>query len=1066
MQTLLASLAALTVRHPHERKLFVVPDVHYGRELLLALARETGGWVGWQPITLKSIAESITFVPLSESGRRVADDVEVTTLSGQAIDWMLASGLGSDGFRERATGLGFRAAVRDAMLALQIAGATDAVRRVVVDGSAAADTLTALARYEEQLDDAALVDAAGLFDLALAHFDAESPFVLDGVLVIAPGLLTAGLPGRLLTRLIDRGAMEAAGDCPAGVDLPARSVERLFADRATAGASSSSSGTGRTVLGWAAAPDRLVALPDETQPPAESLADVAFFHAVNPAAELREVLRHAVAAGLRWDDVEIVTTDPDGYGVELDGLCARLGIRASLLQGVPLGRTRIGRALTRYLTWLETGLPAATLRAALEAGEINAPELTGTDADSDGGWLPAVAVARTLRSMRIGWGRDRYERALRALTDGTFVTGTGPRDGDTDVETEARHARRTREAAALARLLAHLLAATPPVPNIDGIDQVRVSTRQLATAALGYLELVKVRGDAELRTMARLRGRLERLGDIEEPAKHFGSAMATFREALADLRAWSDVSDQKKPWAADGGALHLTDLAHAGTTGRPHIFVVGLDADRVGTARLQDPVLVDSLRHAAGDPGLPPSSVRAGEQRWRLLAALAGLRGHVTLSYSIRSTDGSDTGPCAMLLGAHRAVTRNPDETYEQFITSLGAPACAVPTDEAAALDRRDAWLAALGAGGLLLDGASAVREAFPQTGRGLDVHEALSGDVLTEFHGLVPAAAGMFDPRVHAERPLSPSSLELLAACPRAWFYRYGLHLSAPDEAAYDPDCWLDAKQRGSLLHSVYEAFGREYQGRQEEIAEPAAKERLRLIVESEIAAMETIVPPPSRTVFDVECAELTRSADAFLEMERAALADGARWQSFETEFGFSEPAYLVLPDGRRFAVRGRMDRVDRLADGTLRIIDYKTGSSSRFARNAKAAPFKGGRQLQPAVYLLAAGECFGAPVARFEYRFPTVRGQNAEVPYTSAESQAAGPVIESLLAHVAEGSFVPTTDCADCRYCDFAVICRVQTGSGPFATTESPLARWAAEHAPALPEYTGMNARREPAQ
>src|SRR5690606_11166271 len=96
----------------------------------------------------------------------------------------------------------------------------------------------------------------------------------------------------------------------------------------------------------------------------------------------------------------------------------------------------------------------------------------------------------------------------------------------------------------------------------------------------------------------RLDVRLAQIEGIEEPEVSFATALAALRLGVADLRAWPMLTSDRKPWSASGGMVHLTDLAHAGTTGRRRIFVVGLDADRTGAVTRQDPLLTESIRTA------------------------------------------------------------------------------------------------------------------------------------------------------------------------------------------------------------------------------------------------------------------------------------------------------------------------------------------------------------------------------------------------------------------------------------------------------------------------------------
>ncbi len=85
----------------------------------------------------------------------------------------------------------------------------------------------------------------------------------------------------------------------------------------------------------------------------------------------------------------------------------------------------------------------------------------------------------------------------------------------------------------------------------------------------------------------------------------------------------------------------------------------------------------------------------------------------------------------------------------------------------------------------------------------------------------------------------------------------------------------------------------------------------------------------------------------------------------------------------GKRVRLRGRIDRIDRLADGGYEVTDYKTGG---FWRPSWTGWFGGGRQLQHALYALAAVELLratdpGARVAASGYYFPTVKGGGERV-------------------------------------------------------------------------------------
>jgi ATP-dependent helicase/nuclease subunit B len=570
--------------------------------------------------------------------------------------------------------------------------------------------------------------------------------------------------------------------------------------------------------------------------------------------------------------------------------------------------------------------------------------------------------------------------------------------------------------------------------------------------------MVPAPDEAESAAMVRLLGWLQELESMRTDEVPFASAVAELRDLLADFRAWSAMGPDGRPWLSSGGALHLTDLTHAGASGRARTFVVGLDADRCSGPRLQDPFLPDSLRTALGG-GLATTAARRAERRELLERAFASLAGRVTLSYSIESDGGREAAPAPILLSAGRQLFGRPGLTYDDLREALGAPASPVPSPGAQPCDGRDAWFEALTRGALMLDGSAAVRAAFPRLTAGLGAAAAWQSGELGPQHGLVPAAAH-YDPRTRPDRPVSASSLEKLARCPRAWLYDYVLGLEPPEEPEFDPARWLDATDRGSLLHEVFERFGRAYAGRQDELDQPVAEAELLATGDAVIAEWLDRIPAPSDAVFDREREEIRAVLHGFLLMERA-LPPGRAWQRFELGFGRGDRAVsLILPGGARLPLTGRIDRVDRLPDGSLVVVDYKTGSARRFTRDARHGAFAGGRHLQAGLYAHVAAELEGGRVARFEYRFPSERGQHRIVPFEAGEFLVVPALVAGLLDEVAQGHFLPTTSSDDCRYCDFQPICRV--AELPYYKLASPRAEWAEAHAEELEVYRPMRQRR----
>jgi len=152
-------------------------------------------------------------------------------------------------------------------------------------------------------------------------------------------------------------------------------------------------------------------------------------------------------------------------------------------------------------------------------------------------------------------------------------------------------------------------------------------------------------------------------------------------------------------------------------------------------------------------------------------------------------------------------------------------------------------------------------------------------------------------------------------AACPLRAFATHRLHA----EPLADPMPGLDAMLRGSLLHATLEAFWQDL-GSQAALRELDDAARHARVVACAEAALDALAADhPDRLgprLRQLERERLLRAVHAWLEIED------------------QRPAFTVVTVESRgemalggLRLRVRPDRVDRLHDGSLAIIDYKTG-------------------------------------------------------------------------------------------------------------------------------------------
>jgi len=149
--------------------------------------------------------------------------------------------------------------------------------------------------------------------------------------------------------------------------------------------------------------------------------------------------------------------------------------------------------------------------------------------------------------------------------------------------------------------------------------------------------------------------------------------------------------------------------------------------------------------------------------------------------------------------------------------------------------------------------------------------------------------------------RTISVTEVDRLKADPYAFYARKMLGLRALDPVDADPS----AAWRGSAVHAVLEAWMKE------DDCDPA---RLRARAEALLTSQEA--HPLMRALWQPR---LTEAIDFIAAQVEANRAEGRRPLAAEAE-GACDLAGVRL--------RGVADRIDRLADGGLAIVDYKTGT------------------------------------------------------------------------------------------------------------------------------------------
>ncbi|MFO0705107.1 MAG: UvrD-helicase domain-containing protein [Candidatus Andersenbacteria bacterium] len=164
--------------------------------------------------------------------------------------------------------------------------------------------------------------------------------------------------------------------------------------------------------------------------------------------------------------------------------------------------------------------------------------------------------------------------------------------------------------------------------------------------------------------------------------------------------------------------------------------------------------------------------------------------------------------------------------------------------------------------------------------------------------------------------------------------------------------------------------------------------------------------------------------------ERRRKTEAQVALKKWFETEGQSAVPAFWVEQDFTlkigQYSLHGRIDRADKLPDGTLEIIDYKTGQLKKEATKKEREK----RENQLGIYALAAQKTFKLKASKLTWIYLDA-GQKVSTMFPPERLAALEQEIDTRIKSILGSEFIPTPG-FHCKFCDFKNICEVGQASG----------------------------------
>ena len=116
------------------------------------------------------------------------------------------------------------------------------------------------------------------------------------------------------------------------------------------------------------------------------------------------------------------------------------------------------------------------------------------------------------------------------------------------------------------------------------------------------------------------------------------------------------------------------------------------------------------------------------------------------------------------------------------------------------------------------------------------------------------------------------------------------------------------------------------------------------------------------------------------------------------------------------RHVLRGRVDRVDKLADGGYELIDYKTG------RPRTQAQLRDDVQLS--LYAVAAREAWDVESSSEAYHY-VLDDEKVRVPAADIDRDWIGETVARVAEGIQGQGFEPTPSFAACCWCDYRIAC-----------------------------------------
>ncbi len=706
----------------------------------------------------------------------------------------------------------------------------------------------------------------------------------------------------------------------------------------------------RSVLGEdrAACPWQAIPSLSETSPEAGGLLraeerrprnDIEFIEAQTRAVEVRAALRWLKARilrdGMSLGEVAVLARDIEPYRPFLEETAAEFGIPLRIAGGQPLAENPAVAALlsllslpaedwprravldswrSPYFDWTEQGIDSnsvATLDEISRLGKVSqglsqwreAFEMWEkrriTEFEED---LPSDDTGSKVFAKHIESARLSNAQSQETLESGfeSFV----------DLLTPPAHARTKQYIAFVEELMGDdpNLTPHPPLPMGEGAQGVRAVACARANPTTADRDVAALRAFKDvLRGLALAEATLQ-AGPLD------------YADFYADLRGAVEAASHTIP--SQTGILAASALDGRGLAFQA-VAVLGLSEGEFPRPEREDILLNESDRAALRERGLPLETRLHGDEGSLFYQAVTRARQRLLLTRPYLAEDGQPWETSSFwdemrrLNGSRPPVRVRPEDGLTD------------PAEAASPVEWREA-----------------ARAFDIHIQRGIETLQARLGRRAGgPFEGDASELSEILAERFGAEHGWSASRLESYGTCPFEFFVAYGLEL----EPRTPPEEGYDVRMLGSMLHKILEDVYR---------AASDLETCLALLPEKARAVFERAPqeygfrPTPLWTMQQQEMERRLRETIRALDV----VSQGYAPRRLEARFGMGEPSLVLQTSAGEVRLHGYIDRLDAAPDGSLRVIDYKSGGTPISVKHLQE-----GRRLQLPIYALAARDALG---------------------------------------------------------------------------------------------------------